>query len=126
MIASKNHGGRKAASQNDSNKAIGDNMVAPKTGSTDQKDTGELVNNISESRTAPPTRRSSPHTSPLCARLGDAAGKKDEATPDGRGEMAKELTKKSAQHDDGGGAEESGAGGGGAGGGGARGPSDRD
>ena len=44
MIANTNNGGRKAAGQKDSNNAIGDNMVAPKTGSTDQKDTGELVN----------------------------------------------------------------------------------
>ena len=89
-----------AAGTDTPNNAIGDNMVAPKTGSTDQKDTGELVNYKSESRPAPPTRRSSPHTSPLCARLGDAAGKKNEASPDGRGKLAKELSKESAQHDD--------------------------
>ena len=100
MIATKNHGGRKAASQNDSDKAIGDNMVAPKTGSTDQKDTGELVNYRSESRPAPPTRRSSPHTSPLCARLGDAAGGRIEATPDGQAGKIKELSQGSAQHDE--------------------------
>ena len=99
MIANTNDGGRKAAGQDDSNNAMGDNMVAPKTGSTDQNDKGKMADKISESRTAPPTRRSSPHTSPLCARLGDAAGKKNEATPDGRGELAKELSKESAQHD---------------------------
>ena len=81
------------------NNAIGDNMVAPKTGSTDQSDESKLTDKISESRTAPPTRRSSPHTSPLCARLGDAAGKKIEATPDGRGRKTKELSQGSAQHD---------------------------
>ena len=70
-----------AAGTDAPNNAIGDNMVAPKTGSTDQKDTGELVNYKSESRPAPPTRRSSPHTSPLCARLGDAAGGRIEASP---------------------------------------------
>ena len=87
-----------AAGTDAPNNAIGDNMVAPKTGSTDQKDTGELVNYKSESRPAPPTRRSSPHTSPLCARLGDATGKKIEAAPDGRGKKVKELSQGSAQH----------------------------
>ena len=99
MIAITKNGGRKAAGQKDSNNAIGDNMVAPKTGSTDQSDKSKLTDKISESRTAPPTRRSSPHTSPLCARLGDATGKKIEAAPDGRGKKVKELAQGSAQHD---------------------------
>ena len=89
-----------AAGTDAPNNAIGDNMVAPKTGSMDQSDKSKLTDKISESRTAPPTRRSSPHTSPFCARLGDATGAKIEATPDGRSQEARELKKNSAQHDD--------------------------
>ena len=100
MIASKNHGGRKAAGPEDPNNAIDDVKVVPNERFKDHSNTGELVIKIAESRPAPPTRRSSPHTSPFCARLGDATGAKIEATPDGRGEMTKELRKGSAQHDD--------------------------
>ena len=99
MIANTNDGGRKAADPERSNKAMGDDRIAPKTGAMDHYDGSELVNKISESRSGPPTRRSSPLPSPFCARLGDATGVKIEATPDGRGEMAKELRKGSAQHD---------------------------
>ena len=105
MIANTNCGGQMAAGIDTPNNAIGDNMVAPKTGSMDQSDKGKLTDKISESRPAPPTRRSSPHTSPLCARLGDATGKKIEAAPDGRGKKVKELAQGSAQHDGGGGEE---------------------
>ena len=99
MIASKNHGGRKAAGPEDPNDAIDDVKVVQNERFKDHSNTGELVIKIAESRPAPPTRRSSPHTSPFCARLGDATGAKIEATPDGRGEMTKELKKGSAQHD---------------------------
>ena len=99
MIANTNDGGRKAAGLNDPNNANDDVKVVPKERFTDHVNTGELVIGIAESRPAPPTRRSSPHTSPFCARLGDATGVKIEATPDGRGKMAKELKQGSAQHD---------------------------
>ena len=102
MIANTNNGGRKAAGQNDSNNAIGDNMVAPKTGSTDQKDTGELVSNISGSRPETPPRRSDLPLPPSGALLGAAAGGKGGLPPTGDGQAFKKNKEVSAQHDGGG------------------------
>ena len=70
-------------------------MLTPETDCND----GELASKISESRSDPPARRSAPLPSPLSARLGDAAGGKIEAPPDGRDKKAKKLKKSSAQHD---------------------------
>ena len=73
--------------------------VVPEEQFKDCSDDGELANTISESRSDPLTRRSAPLPSPLSARLGDAAGGKIEAPPDGRGKKAKKPKKSSAQHD---------------------------
>ena len=99
MIANTSDGGHKAAGAICPNNTMDDVKVVPNKQLKDHSNDGELVNDISESRPASPTRRSSPQPSLPSALLGDVAGGKDKATPDGRGERVKELSEDSAAHD---------------------------